>query len=185
MRKLVLFNLISMDGLFEGPNSDINWHNVDEEFNDFAVQQLDSAGALLFGRKTYQMMAGYWPMPSAIETDPETANRMNSLPKFVFSKTLERADWKNTSLIAGDASSEIKRLKEQPGKDLYLFGSANLASTLTRLGLIDEYRLLINPLILGFGVPMFKNLDEKIDLKLLQARTFKNENVLLFYERLR
>ncbi len=181
MRKAILFNMVSVDNYFEGPNADINWHHVDAEFNDFAIQQLDSAGGVIFGRKTYQMMASFWPSQFAIENDPIVAEKMNSILKYVFSNTLDKAEWNHTTLLKGNAIEELKNLKQQPGKDLIVFGSANLASALTRQGLIDEYRLMVNPVILGGGELLFKNVDEKINLNLLKTKTFQNGNVLLFY----
>ncbi len=182
MRKLILFNMVTVDNFFAGPNGEIDWHNVDAEFNDFAIQQLDECGGLIFGRTTYQMMASYWPTPAGIADDPEVANRMNELPKFVVSRTLARADWNNTRLIKEDAAGEIARLKQQPGKDLYLFGSAVLASGLIQNGLIDEYRLMVNPVILGGGKAMFQNVQAPLKLKLLKAQPFRSGNVLLYYQ---
>ncbi len=181
MRNLLLFNLITLDGFFEGPAHDISWHNVDEEFNDFAFEQIHSVETILFGRVTYEMMASFWPTPEAIETDPITANLMNSWPKIVFSRTLHDAKWSNTRLVNGEAAEEVKRLKNQPGKDLIIFGSANLAASLIRAGLIDEYRILINPVILGCGVPLFQNVDLPKSLELNQSRVFSYGNVFLSY----
>ncbi len=185
MRKVVLFNLVTLDGFFAGPGGEIDWHNVDEEFNEFAIDQLNSMGGLLFGRVTYQLMASYWPTPDAVADDPMVADKMNSLPKLVFSRTLESADWNNTRLVRGDAADEVAKLRQQPGKDLFIFGSADLASTLARSGLIDEYRLIVNPVVLGRGMPMFKGIDDRLDLKLLRTKTFRNGNVLLYYEPVR
>lgn len=181
MRKLIMFNLVSLDGFFEGPKREIDWHNVDDEFVAFSNDQLDSAGALLFGRVTYQLMAGFWPTPAG-EIARGTADRMNTLPKVVFSQTLDKAEWTNTRLVKGDVGEEIRRLKGQPGKDLFLLGSADLASTLTRLGLIDEYRVMVNPVVLGSGHPLFKGPGERLAMKLVGTRTFKNGNVLLTYQ---
>jgi dihydrofolate reductase len=182
MSKVILFNLVTLDGFFEGPNREIDWHNVDEEFNEFAIDQLNSTDGLLFGRVTYDMMASYWPTETAIVNDPIVANKMNTLPKFVFSRTLEKADWKNTRLIKGDAADEISKLKQQAGKDLFIFGSADLSSALTKLDLIDEYRIIVNPILLGSGYPLFKGIDHPLKLKLLKTKTFRNGNVLLYYQ---
>lgn len=182
MRKLILFNMVTLDGFFEGPNHDINWHTVDEEFNDFAIQQLDGAGGLIFGRVTYQLMESYWPTTGAVRDDPQVAGRMNALPKYVFSKTLDRAEWNNTRLVSGDAGEEIRRLKQQPGGDLFVFGSANLARTLVKDNLIEEYRLMFSPQALGRGTPLFQALTSPLRLALLIARPFKNGNVLLTYQ---
>jgi dihydrofolate reductase len=182
MRKLFSFNLVTLDGFFEGPNQDIGWHNVDEEFNEFAAEQLDTIGLILFGRVTYQGMASFWPTPFAIENDPVIAAQMNRFPKIVISRTLDKAEWSNTRLIKDSVAVEITRLKQQPGKDLAIFGSANLTASLMRLGLVDELRVMVNPVILGQGTPLFKGMTEKVNLKLTKTRTFRNGNVLLYYQ---
>lgn len=182
MRRLILFNMVTLDGFFEGPNGDIDWHTVDEEFNDFAIDQLNSADGLIFGRVTYELMASYWPTPAALENDPGIADLMNRMPKVVFSRTLERADWSNTRLVRENLVEEIARLKQQPGKDLLIFGSADLAATFIKNSLIDEYRIMVSPVILGKGNPLFKDLGGRLNLDLIRTRTFGNGNVLLFYE---
>ena len=182
MRKLFSFNLITLDGFFEGPQQDIGWHNVDEEFNEFAVEQLSTIGVILFGRVTYQGMASFWPTPFAIENDPVVAELMNSFPKVVISRTLDKAEWNNTRLVKAQVAEEITKLKQQPGKDLAIFGSANLTATLMHLGLVDELRIMVNPVILGQGTPLFKGVTEKVDLKLINTRVFRNGNVLLYYQ---
>ncbi len=183
MRRLYLFNMVSLDGFFEGPNKwEIDWHNVDAEFNDFSIRQLDATGAIIFGRVTYQGMASYWPTPAAVQDDPQVANRMNAISKIVVSKTLDKADWNNTRLIKTNLVEEITNLKALPGKELALFGSANLASTFIKEHLIDEFRIFVNPLVLGKGGPLFIGLDGRLKLKLLEAQPFKNGNVLLRYE---
>jgi dihydrofolate reductase len=182
MCKLFIFNLVTLDGFFEGPNHDISWHNVDGEFNEFAIEQLNSIGTLVFGRVTYEGMASYWPTSSAIEDDPIIANLMNTLPKIVFSHTLQKAEWNNTGLIKDNIAEEVLKLKQQSGKDLALFGSANLMASLMTLDMIDEYRILVNPVVLGSGTPLFKGGHQKINLKLIKTRTFRSGNVLLCYE---
>src|SRR3990172_3019412 len=166
MRKVILFNMVTLDGFFEGPNGEIDWHNVDEEFNEFAVDQVNTADGLIFGRVTYELMASYWPTPAAQADDPIVAEKMNTMPKIVFSRTLDKVEWNNTRLVKGDAAEEIAKLKQQPGRDLLIFGSADLASNLTNLGLIDEYRIMVNPVVLGKGNPLFKDIKEKINLRL-------------------
>jgi dihydrofolate reductase len=177
-----MFNFVSLDGFFEGPDGNIDWHKVDDEFNEFAIEQLESADGLIFGRVTYELMASYWPTPLAIESDPLIAEKMNTTPKFVFSKTLETVDWNNSSLVRGDAPAEMAALKQQPGKNLLIFGSANLAATLAQSGSIDEYRIMVNPVILGKGRPLFQDVKRPLDLKLMNMRSFLNGNVLLTYE---
>lgn len=185
MRKLFAFNMVSLDGFFEGPNQDINWHNVDEEFNEFAIEQTSAVGVLLFGRVTYQLMESYWPTADALKNDPVIAGLMNSLPKIVFSRTLEKAEWNNTRIVKENIEQEILNLKKQPGKDVAVFGSANLLSTLMQKDLVDEHRVIVNPVLLGNGNPLFKSMDEKINLRLLKTRTFHSGNVLLCYEPVR
>lgn len=181
MRNLILFNVVTLDGYFEGPGADISWHSVDDEFNEFSSEQINAIDSILFGRITYTMMASYWPTPEARQDDPLIANLMNTRPKIVFSRTLKQAAWNNTRLVNGEAVDEVIHLKQQPGKDLILFGSANLAASLTSAGLIDVYRLMVSPLVLGSGVPLFQNVDRALHLKLNQSRVFKNGNVLLEY----
>ncbi len=149
MRKVIIFNLTSLDGYFEGPDRDINWHNVDEEFNKFAEQQTDEFGALLFGRVTYELMAGYWPTEDAKRDDPIIAGLMNSLPKIVFSKTLKHVEWENTRLVNDNFVEAISKLKQEAGKDIAIFGSSDLAVTFIEHGLIDEFRIMVNPIALG------------------------------------
>lgn len=182
MRKVIFFNLTSLDGYFEGPNRDINWHHVDEEFNDFAIQQTGEFGALLFGRVTYELMASYWPTESAKRDDPEVAGLMNSLPKVVFSNTLDKVEWENTKLVKGNYAEEVSKLKEQPGKDIAIFGSSDLAVALIDLGLIDEFRIMINPIVLGGGKPILYGIKSQLELNLIKVKQFKSGNVLLYYE---
>jgi len=185
MRKLFAFNMISIDGFFEGPDRDVNWHNVDEEFNEFAIEQTSAVGALLFGRVTYQLMESYWPTADALKNDPVIAGLMNSLPKIVFSKTLEKAEWNNTRIVKDNIQEEILNLKKQPGKDLAVFGSADLLSTLVRMDLVDEHRVIVNPVLLGQGNPLFKSTEDRVNLRLLKSRTFQSGNILLYYEPIR
>ena len=173
--------MVSVDGCFEGPEKEIDWHNVDEEFNDYTVILLNKVDALLFGRVTYQLMEGYWPSPSAIKNDPVVAGKMNDLPKIVFSKTMANVKWKNTRLIKENIAEEITKLKQAPGKDMAIFGSSNLSLTFIDLGLIDEYRIMINPVILGKGKSLFQGLDRTLNLKFIEARTFNSGNVMLYY----
>lgn len=140
MRKVFWQMMVTLDGFMEGPNRELDWHVTDEDFGRYVTDMLTSIDAILLGRVTYQLFADYWPS----STDPE-ARGMNELPKIVFSRTLEKVEWKNSRLVKGNIAEEIARLKQQPGKDLALFGSADLASTFMRLGLIDEYRVFVNP----------------------------------------
>jgi dihydrofolate reductase len=188
MRKVIVSEMVSLDGFFAGPNGEIDWHVVDEEFNEWAIAQLNAMDALLFGRVTYQGMASYWPTPAAIEDDPEVADKMNTLPKIVFSKTLDKVEWgkwNNARLVTDDLGAEISKLKQQPGKDMVIFGSGSIVSALTQLGLIDEYRILVAPVVLGSGVPLFKGIAKPFKLNLLRTKTLKTGVVLMYYEPVR
>src|SRR5271157_390249 len=180
MRRIVMWNLVTLDGFFEGPKSwDLPWHKYawGEELERFSIEQLRSAGALLFGRVTYEGMARYWTSQQG-----EIADFMNNLPKVVFSRTLQKAEWKNTTLVKDHAEEEAAKLKQQPGKDMFIFGSAALSSALMQHNLIDEYRLCIAPVILGRGHPLFKESPESITMKLLEVRQLKNGSVITRYE---
>ncbi len=182
MRRIIWFNMISLDGFFEGPNREIDWHHVDDEFNKFAIDQLNSLDTLLFGRVTYEMMASYWPTEAAINDDPIVASKMNSITKVVYSTTLDDADWSNSTLIKQDIIRQTARLKEQPGRDMAIFGSAILGNALLDAGLIDEIRLMVNPVLLRKGRPLFSDGKQgRLNLNLLKSRPFNNGNVMLFY----
>lgn len=182
MRKLFVFNLVTLDGYFEGSNREIDWHNVDAEFNEYAIDMLNSVDTLIFGRVTYELMASYWPTADAIKNDPIVAEMINALPKIVFSKTLEKAEWNNTRIVKADIEEEIKKMKKHPGKDMALLGSGSILSQFARQGLMDEYRIMVNPIVLGDGKPLFKGLKDRLNLKLTKTRTFGNGNVLLYYQ---
>ncbi len=181
MRKILFQNLISLDGYFEGPKKEIDWHNVDAEFNEYAISLLNRIDTLIFGRVTYQLMAAYWPTPEARTDDPNVAAAMNNIAKLVASKTLKTVEWENSKLIHGDIPSEIRRLKQLEGKDMAVFGSSTLAITLIDNDLIDEFHLIINPLVLGGGKTLFEGINHRLPLKLAEVRTFKNGNVLHIY----
>jgi dihydrofolate reductase len=182
MRKIFAFEVATVDGYYEGPNQEFDWPIVDEEFNEFAIDQLDEADTLLFGRATYEVMASFWPTPMAEQADPEVSARMNGYSKIVVSRTLDTAGWANTRVIKDDVDSELTRLKNQPGKDIVIFGSFSLTVDLLKLGLVDEVRIMVSPIILGSGKSLFHTAGERIRLKLRDARTFTSGNVLLSYE---
>jgi dihydrofolate reductase len=180
MRNLIMWNLLTLDGYFEGPNSwDLDWHNYawGEELERFSLDQLKTIDALIFGRVTYQGMASYWTAEKG-----EVADAMNSIPKIVFSKTLAKADWNNTRLVNTDAAAEVRKLKSAAGKDLFIFGSAGLSAAFMRDGLIDEYRLCLVPVVLGGGNPLFKPGIAKMPMKLIEAKTLKTGGVILRYQ---
>jgi dihydrofolate reductase len=175
MRKIFLFMMVSLDGYYEGKGHDLSWHNVDEEFVNFADQQLDEADTLVFGRKTYEMMADYWPNES---TEDSTAARMNSLHKVVFSHTPLKVEWEN-AVPSTDLIAKINELKSQSGKDIAVLGSSHLGREMLEAGLLDEVRIMINPVFIGNGSTLFEGLSK--NLQLTSSRTFKNGNVLLSY----
>ena len=179
MRKLIFFMMTTANGLYERGSWEIDWHNTDEEFNEFAIEQLELADTLLFGRRTYEGMVQYWTTRDAIDSDPIVAGKMNGMAKIVVSRTLDRAEWSNTTLVRDvDAVAAMKR---EPGKDALLLGSSDLAISLAARGLIDEYRLMVNPIALGAGKPVLHGLPSDLGLRLLRTRTFRNGNVLLAY----
>lgn len=182
MGKLVVFNFVTLNGFFKGPGGDISWHQHgmhDEQ--EFAESNAQSGAALLFGRVTYQMMAGYWPSPVARQNDPVMAEAMNKADKIVFSKTLDKAGWNNTRLIKDSLIEEVKKLKEAPGKDMAILGSGSIATQLAEYGLIDEYQLMIDPVVIGEGTAVFKNISHQLNLKLTSTKVFKSGRVLLCY----
>jgi dihydrofolate reductase len=181
MRKVIFQNMISLDGYFEGPDRELDWHNVDDEFNDYAAGFLNSIDTLIFGRVTYELMAGYWPTEAASTDDPVIAAKMNSLNKIVFSKTLKTAGWENTTLVNDGLVETVVKLKQSPGRDIAIFGSSDLAVAMIPSGLIDEMDILVNPLILGKGKTIFNGRNARLKLKLLNTRVFKSGNVLLSY----
>jgi len=181
-----MFNLVTLDGLFCGPNGEIDWHNVDDEFNQFAIEQTSKFDTIIFGRITYQLFEDFWPKaaldPKTSKADLKIANMIIEMNKIVFSRTLKQVEWKNTKLFNRINPEVIVRLKKQAGRDIVIFGSGTIVQTFVNLGLIDEYRVLINPVILGRGKPLFKGINDKINLKLLKTRTFSNGNILLVYQ---
>jgi dihydrofolate reductase len=179
MRKLFWQMNVTLDGFMEGPNADLEPTAgfVDPDFDRYASAMLASIDGVLLGRRTYELFAGYWPSA----TGPD-ADRLNELPKIVFSRTLDKVDWQNSRLVRGNVAEEVQTLKQQPGKDLALFGSADLAASFMRLGLIDEYRVLITPVVLGSGTPMFKHTGDRTELQLVKATPWSSGIVALYYQ---
>jgi len=162
MRKLTVFNLMTLDGYIAGEGGDISWHTVDEEFQELANAASNSGSTLLFGRVTYELMARFWPTPEAIRTDPLVAAGMNKSEKIVFSRTLHKADWNNTRLVKDDMLAEVRRLKQGTGKGLTVLGSGSIVAQLAEEGLIDEYQVLLNPIVIGKGKTMFEGLKKSL-----------------------
>jgi dihydrofolate reductase len=185
MRRITVFNSISLDGYFTDVNSDMSWaHKNDSEWNEFVAGNAKggSEGLFLFGRVTYQMMANWWPTEQAKQLMPEVANTMNSCQKVVLSRTLEEATWSNTRLVKDNLVEEVQKLKSGSGEDIVVFGSGTIVSQLTEARLIDEYQLVIVPIVLGNGRTMFEGVKERVQLKRTRARTFDNGNVFACYE---
>lgn len=182
MRKVIVSEMVTPDGFFAGPNGEIDWFLWNEETAKYAIDLISTVDTILFGRVTYELMASYWPFASAPTDDPIIIDEMNNLPKIVFSKTLEKVEWKNTKLIKEIDAEEILKMKNQPGKNMVIYGSGSIVSTFTNLGLIDEYHLFVHPLVLGMGKPLFKNITDRQNLKLVNTKAFKSGVVLLNYQ---
>lgn len=182
MRKLTVFNFVTLNGYYKGPEGDIGWHRHGAEEGEYASEGLKSESILLFGRVTYEMMASYWPTPMAIQNDPVVAEGMNNAEKVVFSRSLKNAAWNNTRIVKDNIVEEIKKMKRTAGKDMTILGSGSIVTQFAEQGLIDEYQFMVDPVVLGDGTPMFQSIKQKLDLKLTNTRTFKSGVVLLCYE---
>ena len=175
MRKLIVFNQVSLDGYFTDADGDMSWaHKQDAEWNAFVAENARSGGELLFGRITYELMKSYWPTPAAAKAAPVVAEQMNNLPKIVFSRTLDKAPWNNTKLVGGDLAAEIRKMKNEPREQMVIMGSGTIVSQLTAEGLIDEYQIVVNPIVLAKGRTMFQGIKRKLNLKRTKTRTFGN-----------
>jgi dihydrofolate reductase len=183
MRRLVVFNNITLDGYFTDANNDMSWahKNADEEWNKFTSENASSGGVLLFGRKTYDLMVSFWPTKQAYEMMPTVAEGMNNLSKVVFSRTMEKATWNNTRLVKDNLVEEVRRMKSEPGDNMVIMGSGTIVSQLTQERLIDEYQFVVHPLVLGSGRTLFEGVKHQLSLKRINSRTFGNGNVLLSY----
>ena len=184
MRKLIVSNLVTVDGFFEGPNQELDWFITNEEFFDYVRTLLDSVSTILFGRITYQQLAGYWPTSAAEGQDPTITHKMNSLSKIVFSKTLSSVEWNNSILIKENITEEIRNLKGsiRPWeKDMVIIGSGTIVSAFAEAEMIDEYRIILNPVLIGGGNLLFKNLSTKQNLELIRTKTFSNGVIILYY----
>jgi dihydrofolate reductase len=184
MRKVIASEFVTVDGYMVGPNDDMSWvsKNFNEEMGKYAGDLMESMDTVLLGRVTYEIMSNAWPNRTE-ETAPG-ADKMNHSPKIVFSRTLDQVEWGkwgNARLVKDGAAEEISRLKQQPGKNMVIYGSATLVDSFSRLGLIDEYQLLVHPVVLGAGKRLFKDLSQPLNLKLLRTESFKNGVVLLYY----
>jgi dihydrofolate reductase len=186
MRKIITTTWITLDGFIVGPNGEMDWVIVDEEMGTYESEIVNAADTLLLGRVTYESFAGAWPHvpdnPNASEGEKEYARRLNAMHKIVFSRTLPSAEWSNSKLVKEVLPEEITKLKQEPGGDMLIYGSASIVRTLTKHGLIDEYQLLVHPVILGSGKPLFQDIRERRKLKLFKTRTFSSGVVGLYYQ---
>lgn len=185
MRKLAVFNSVTLDGYFTGENGDLEWahRNADDpERNEFVAGNAKGGGALLMGRVTYDMMVSYWPTPAAMQNMPEVAKGMNEMQKLVFSRTLTESSWNNTTILTGDPAAEARRLKGEPGPGITILGSGSIVSQLTEAGLIDAYTIVVVPVVIGKGRTLFEGVSRQLPMKLTNTRKFGNGNVVLSYE---
>jgi dihydrofolate reductase len=184
MRRIHAFTSISLDGFFTDATGDMSWaHRHDEEWRAFSSGNASGDGELLFGRKTYEMMASFWPTPQAAQMLPQVAAGMNRMRKYVVSRTLDEADWQNTTLLKGELTGEVEKLKGSAGPDVVILGSGSVVSQLTQARLIDQYQIVVIPVVLGLGRTLFETVRERLDLKLTKSKSFANGNVVLWYER--
>ena len=186
MRKLSVFNSVSLDGYFVDERGDMTWAHQDPndtEWNEYVGGNASGDGCLLFGRVTYEMMAKFWPSPQAAAAMPAVAAGINRASKFVVSRTLDQVSWQNTTLLKGDLATEVGKVKASPGGALTILGSGQLISQLTALGLIDGYQIVLVPIILGSGRTMFEGVKERTRFRLANSRTFRNGNIVLTYEK--
>jgi dihydrofolate reductase len=184
MSKLIVSMMTSVDGFIEGPNRELNWTVESPDFNAYCDQMLSHTDTMLFGRVSYEMMVKYWP---AAETKPKDewertfARKMNTLPKVVLSRTPPDAAWNNTRVVKDNVREEVTALKQRAAKDCFVFGGAGIIATLRRLGLIDEYRVVLHPIVLGRGTPLFVGVEERFSLQLIREQRFDSGVVVLYY----
>jgi len=187
MRKIIVSEFYSLDGLMSDPHDQMDWitGTFNDEMGKYESGLYDSADTLLLGRTTYKIFEGYWPTaasnPATSQGDIEMAHKINNITKIVFSHSMEDVSWENSKLLKEIKPEEIIKLKQKAGKNILVIGSSTIVQQLTNLGLIDEYHLLLHPVVLGSGKPLFKDIGQKHDLKLLEAKAFKNGVVMLRY----
>lgn len=185
MRKLIVFNHVTLDGYFVDANGGFNWArngNEDPEYSAFVAENASGGSELLFGRVTYGLMASYWPSAIADQHNPVVAKAMNSMAKVVFSRTLEKATWNNTKLVRGDIVAAVRKMKTEPGPGMAILGSGSIVAQLAPENLIDEYQMVLDPVALGNGRSMFHGIRQPLNLSLTRTRTFKNGKIFLCFE---
>jgi dihydrofolate reductase len=183
MRRLIAFEQVSLDGFFVDGKGDMSWaHKQDPEWNEFTAGNASGGGVLLFGRVTYQMMEGFWPTEAARQQFPAVAEGMNQAQKVVFSRSLDKVSWPNTTLVKSDPAAHVRKMKQEDGPGLAIMGSGTIVSQLAQAGLIDELQMVVNPVILGQGRTLFEGVEDRIGLRLTRTRAFQNGNVVLYHE---
>ena len=188
MRKIIVSEFYTLDGLMSDPQDEMEWvlGIFSEDVGKYEDDLYNRMDTLLLGRVTYKIFESYWPQaatnPSTPKGDIEMAHKINNITKIVFSKTLQKVEWRNSRLIKEITPEEIRKMKQQKGKDMLIVGSANIVQQFTNLGLIDEYHLLVHPVVLGRGKPLFKDIKDRINLKLLKAKTFNSGVIGLYYQ---
>lgn len=181
MRKIIAIEWLSLDGFIAGTNGEIDWFVWNEEIEEYSKEVMSSSDTMLFGRLTYELMAAYWPTPASDSENKIITDFMNNSPKVVFSKTISKVEWNNTSLFSEIDSRNIIEMKQNSGKDILIYGSGSIVSQLSKMKLMDEYRIFLNPVVLGNRKPLFQNVVERCTLNLVNTKSFKGGNVLLQY----
>lgn len=185
MRTLNAYNFLTLNGLFKGPQEDISWHKHGGEEEQYSMESLQGDGILLFGRKTYDMMASFWPTPAAAEQFPEVAAGMNRAEKIAFSRKPFTPRWHNTRIITGDIVGQVRALKATPGKNMTILGSGSIISLFTEHELIDEYQFMIDPVAIPDGTRVFAGITRRLELEVSGSKVFKSGVVLLSYRPMR
>jgi dihydrofolate reductase len=183
MKKIIAVEWLSLDGFFSGPKGETDWFVMDEGTGKYLSNLFKTIDTIMLGQVTFNMFSAYWPKPDPADGNPkELTDFMNNSQKIVFSKSLKKTDWNNSVIIKDISAVKINKLKQETGKNIVIFGSGSIVSKLTKLGLIDEYQFLVNPVFLGNGKTIFKTKEAKSKLKLLNAKKFEGGNMMLHYE---
>ena len=186
MKKIITTTWVTLDGFIAGPNGEMDWVMVDDEMGQYEDNAVSEADTLLLGRVTYQSFAGSWPYvpdnPKASEGEKIYARKLNAMRKVVFSRTLPTVEWNNSSLMREVVPEDIIKLKQEPGRNMLIYGSASLIQTLTNHGLIDEYQLMVHPVVLGGGKAFFHDIEQRQKLKLVKTKTFPTGVIGLYYQ---